>query len=99
MTNKTDKELIDEFRAKLDMSMIQLKENRNETFWKDHVLVDLLKQALSRKEEEMIELFRECLPDRRLDPWPMLKTEGKSTGFNCCLQEIKENLSNKGIEL
>lgn len=63
-------------------------------------------EALSRKEEEMIELFKEALPEGEVSVCskhklvqPYCDICGRVYGHNSCLSQIKDRLKSKGIEL
>lgn len=108
MTNKTDKEILDEFE-RLPTDSAPWQDAAFEIVLKDFLLKDearaFLKQALSRKEEEMIELFKECLPEEEKDTFENDGNVGHLTtgrycfAFNNCLSQIKDNLKSKGIKL
>lgn len=97
MTNKTDKAIIEEFE-RLPTDSAPWQDAAFEIVLKDFLLKDealaFLKQALSRKEEEMIALFAQALVVNI--PEDMA---GQVMAYKHCLSQIKDNLSNKGIEL
>lgn len=88
MTNKTNKEILEELSPYKGGKWGMVDLDGEEYIPKSFVL-----QALSRKEEEMIELFKEALPSK------LRGADDHCNGHNNCLSQIKNNLKSKGIEL
>lgn len=90
MTKKLQ-ELIEEYTYMYEDSFAQM--------WRSqlHKIAQLAEEEGKKEERErMIERFKECLPKGLVITGA---NYSYGSGYNNCLSQIKENLSNKGIEL